>query len=251
MLYPTLSNYWNSFHQSRVVASYTNQIEQLDSSVYEAIRKEADAFNSVLFNKMTPFMLNESERAQYYSTLNVTGNNVMGSIEIPAIDVKLPIYHGTSETVLQVGIGHIEGTSLPIGGPSTHSVLSGHRGLPSALLFSNLDKVVLGDRFYLYVLNEKLTYEVDQILTVEPSDIDALSIEHDQDFCTLVTCTPYGINSHRLLVRGHRVIDNSDKPSRTVTSNARMIDPKYIFAILCCAPLSIWLIVSIFPFKKR
>lgn len=153
----------------------------------------------------TDFFPNDEEKQYYEQLLNVSGNGIMGYIEIPSIDVMLPIYHGTSEEVLQVAIGHIEGSSLPIGGESTHSVISGHRGLPSSRLFTDIDQLSEGDTFTLMVLDEVLTYEVDQIRIVEPEDISLLAIEEGQDLCTLVTCTPYGVNSHRLLVRGHRV----------------------------------------------
>jgi len=251
ILYPTLSNYWNSFHQSRVVASYTDRVEQLDLTAYENLRQEAEFYNQSLLAKANPFWMNETELNRYHSLLRIEENSVMGSIEIPVIDIKLPIYHGTSETVLQVGVGHVEGTSLPIGGPSTHSVLSGHSGLPSALLFTNLDRVSVGDRFVIHILNEKLSYEVDRITIVEPSEISELRIVPEQDLCTLVTCTPYGINTHRLLVRGHRVENEKVVENRTIQSNARIVDQKLVFAILCAVPLAFWLTGSAFRMKKR
>lgn len=166
--------------------------------------ESARAYNEELATCDYRWRLTDEQKADYEAQLDVTGEGVMGYVDIPKIDVELPIYHGTSEAVLTVGVGHIEGSSLPVGGVGTHAVISGHRGLPSATLFTDIDQLAEGDVFYLRVLDEVLAYEVDQILTVEPDDLSALAIEEDKDLCTLVTCTPYGINTHRLLVRGHR-----------------------------------------------
>lgn len=203
-LYPAVSDYWNSRHQSRVIADYEAGMGQLSQEDYTALLEAARAYNESLLTNANRFHPTEEETAYYNSLLQTRTTDIMASIQIPSIRVNLPIYHGTGEAVLQTGVGHIEGTSLPIGGASTHSVLSGHRGLPSAKLFSNLNKVEVGDFFYIHVLGEELVYQVDQIQVVEPQQIETLDIVQGEDFCTLVTCTPYGINSHRLLVRGIR-----------------------------------------------
>lgn len=202
LLYPTLSDWWNSLHQSRTIARYAEAVANLDNDSYEALWTAAKDYNKSLVQKFNRFVLSDAEREEYESLLNISGNGIIGYIEIPTIGCSLPIYHGTDSAVLQIAVGHIEGSSLPVGGESTHCVLSGHRGLPSAKLFTNLNKLTEGDTFMLRVLDETLTYEVDQILIVEPEQVKALDIEADKDYCTLVTCTPYGINSHRLLVRG-------------------------------------------------
>ena len=203
LLYPTVSDYWNSLHQSRAIASYAGQVAGLDDEVYEALWAEAEAYNETLPDKADRFNMSEEELEEYQTYLSVSGTNVIGYIEIDKIGCYLPIYHGTDESVLQVGVGHLEGSSLPVGGPGTHCVISGHRGLPSAKLFTDLDQMEVGDTFVLYVLDETLTYEVDQIRIVEPTEMSELAIVEGEDYCTLVTCTPYGINTHRLLVRGH------------------------------------------------
>lgn len=205
LLYPTVSDYWNSFHQTRAIATYAENVAALDNASYDAIWEAARQYNRNLCSRSNSFLLSEEQKAEYESLLDISGQGVMGYIEIPEIDVSLPIYHGTEDPVLQVAVGHLEWTSLPVGGESTHCVLSGHRGLPSAKLFTDLDKLREGDTFLLRVLDEILTYEVDQILIVEPQDTAALEIVEGQDYCTLVTCTPYGINTHRLLVCGSRI----------------------------------------------
>ena len=205
LLYPTVSDYWNSFHQTRAIATYAENVAALDNASYDAIWDAARQYNRNLCSRSNSFLLSEEQKAEYESLLDISGQGVMGYIEIPEIDVSLPIYHGTEDPVLQVAVGHLEWTSLPVGGESTHCVLSGHRGLPSAKLFTDLDKLREGDTFLLRVLDEILTYEVDQILIVEPQDTAALEIAEGEDYCTLVTCTPYGINTHRLLVCGSRI----------------------------------------------
>lgn len=199
MLYPAVSDWWNSFHQSRAIVDYTQDVENLNNVAYQRLLSAARDYNRTLLSRSDRFVLPESESKEYYDLLDISGTGIMGSIEIPAIDVFLPIYHGTDDAVLSVAIGHMEGSSLPVGGENTHCVLSGHRGLPSAKLFSNLDKLVVGDTFIIRTLDEILTYEVDQIRTVDPKEIDNLAIVPGEDLCTLVTCTPYGINTDRLL----------------------------------------------------
>ena len=244
LLYPTVSDYWNSFHQTRAIATYAENVAALDNASYDAIWDAARQYNRNLCSRSNSFLLSEEQKAEYESLLDISGQGVMGYIEIPEIDVSLPIYHGTDETVLQIAVGHIEGTSLPIGGAGSHCVISGHRGLPSAKLFTNLDKLTVGEPFVLCVLDETLTYEVDQILIVKPYEMEALEIESGKDYCTLVTCTPYGINSHRLLVRGHRVETIEEADSIRVTADALQIDPM-IVAPLVAVPMLLLLLIAL------
>lgn len=247
LLYPTVSDYWNSFHQTRAIAGYAEAVAELDDLSYEHYWADAQAYNAALSGSGSRYQLTEEEHARYESLLNVAGNGIMGYIEIPAIGVSLPVYHGVEDTVLQIAIGHIEGTSLPVGGPGTHCVVSGHRGLPSAKLFTDLDKLTEGDVFLLRVLDEVLTYEVDQIHIVEPHEVELLELQGGQDLCTLVTCTPYGINSHRLLVRGHRIENQESASAVRVTADAMQIEPLLV-APAVAAPmllaLLVWLLAS-------
>ena len=204
LLYPTVSNLWNRAHQSHAIATYTKQVEKLDDSQNKEMLKAARKYNKSLLKKSDHWKLSKKDKKRYESLLDVSGTGIMGYIEVPKIDCSLPIYHGTDEGALQIAIGHLEGSSLPVGGKSTHCVLSGHRGLPSARLFTDLDQMEEGDVFVLNVLGRKLAYEVDQIKVVLPDEMSDLEIVQGKDLCTLVTCTPYGINTHRLLVRGHR-----------------------------------------------
>ena len=205
LLYPTFSDWWNSFHQSRAVASYIGSVTDMNNEEYDVMLEEAREYNAQLARTRTEYTLTDEEMERYNAVLNVSGTGIMGYVDIPSIGVTLPIYHGTEEAVLQTAVGHIESTSLPVGGANTHCVISGHRGLPSARLFTDLDRLTTGDLFTLNVLDEVMTYEVDQILIVEPYDLSCLQIIPGKDLVTLVTCTPYGINTHRLLVRGHRI----------------------------------------------
>ena len=205
LLYPTVSNLWNQAHQSRAIATYTEQVEKLDDSSNKEMLKAARKYNKELLKKADHWKLSKKDKKKYESLLDVSGTGIMGYIEIPKIDCSLPVYHGTDEGALQIAIGHLEGSSLPVGGKSSHCVLSGHRGLPSARLFTDLDQMEEGDTFILNILGHKLAYEVDQIKVVLPEEMSDLEIQEGKDLCTLVTCTPYGINTHRLLVRGHRV----------------------------------------------
>lgn len=205
IMYPRLSDWWNSYHQSRAIIHYAEEVSDMDEAEKAGMWESAEEYNEKLTAKAPHWLLTKAEWADYESQLDVTGTGIMGYVEIPRIKCSLPIYHGTEDSVLSAGIGHIEGSSLPIGGENTHCILSGHRGLPSAKLLTDLDKMEEGDVFYLHVLEETLAYKVDKINTVEPDDLKELEIQEGQDLCTLVTCTPYGINSHRLLVRGHRI----------------------------------------------
>lgn len=243
LLYPELSNYWNQFHQSRAVASYNELVENLDNSEYEKFLEEAKAYNESLLDKKTLFdPLNDEESERYYNTLDVTGTGIMGYIDIPSINVTLPIYHGTDTEVLQIAVGHLEWSSLPVGGENTHCVLSGHRGLPSAKLFTSIDRLVEGDQFYLSILGDILAYEVDEIRIVLPEEMDSLQIIEGQDLCTLVTCTPYGVNTQRLLVRGHRV---EISELINVSAEATKINPLLV-ALFIALLIVIILIVVLF-----
>ncbi len=252
LLYPTIADYWNSLHQSRAVASYAEQVANLDTELYDRLLEAAREYNAKLSVKENRYRITEEDKAEYESLLNLSGNGVMGYIEIPAINCSLPIYHGVEDSVLQVAIGHVEWSSLPIGGKGTHAVVSGHRGLPSARLFTDLDKLAVGDTFVIRVLDETMTYEVDQILIVLPEEIDALRIDPEQDYCTLVTCTPYGINTHRMLVRGHRTENAEEAKIIRVTADAIQIDPILVAPAVAAPVLFILLLWLLFaPPRKR
>jgi len=247
LLYPTVSDYYNSFHQSRAIASYVEQMETMDEAIYQEEWDAAHAYNESLLTKANRYLLTDEERAEYTAVLDVTGTGIMGYIEIPKINCALPIYHGTNEAVLQIAIGHIEGTSVPGGGPATHMVLSGHRGLPSAKLFSELDKLELGDLFVIRSLDREFTYEVDQVLIVLPQELEALAIDPEQDYCTLVTCTPYGVNTHRLLVRGHRTENVEMERIIKVVNDAQQIEPTLVAVVLAIPMLLIlvvWMMIA-------
>lgn len=250
LLYPSVSDYWNSFRQSRAIASYVESVSHLDNQEYQALLEEARAYNASLVGDKTRFSPTEEELAEYLTLLGSTGAAV-GYVEIPAIKLTLPIYLGTSETVLQVGVGTMEGSSLPIGGESTHAVLTGHRGLPSATLFTDLDRLVQGDMFHIHILSETCTYEVDQILIVEPAEMDALEIVEGEDYCTLVTCTPYGVNSHRMLVRGHRIETPEDAVFVQVSPDALQMDPLFIAPFVAVPILLVLLLFLLFGGQKR
>lgn len=224
LLYPTFSNWWNTMHQNRAVADYDAIVADHSKEENEKIWSEAEEYNQKMFREGEGIhTLTQEEYAEYESLLDITGTGIMGYVEIPKINVKLPIYHGTDEAILQVAIGHIPSTSLPTGGANTHCVVSGHRGLPSARLFTDLDQMKEGDTFLVHVMDHTLTYEVDRIRTVLPDELDDLNIVEGADYFTLVTCTPYGVNSHRLLVRGHRIEDAEE--TIYVSADAYKIDP--------------------------
>lgn len=250
LLYPTVSNYWNARHASRAVANYTQEVQALDRDAYDRMLAEAAAYNRSLLTRENAFALTDAQQAQYDRLLDISGTGVMGYIEIPSINVSLPVCHGTSDSVLQIAVGHLSWTSLPVGGAGTHCVLSGHRGLPSAKLFTNLDRLVEGDTFVIRVLDESLTYEVDQILIVEPEDVTALQIEPGKDLCTLVTCTPYGINSHRLLVRGHRVETAQAEEAVRLVSDGIQIEPLLVAPVVALPMLLALLLVLLLSGNK-
>ena len=263
MLYPSIANYWNSFHQTRAIASYMEDVTAMDPADYEKLIADARAYNQDISEHGIKWILTDEEKVEYENQLNFMKTGIMGYIQIDKINVMLPLYHGVSESVLQTSIGHIEGTSLPVGcasfnprsgevedpNESNHIVLSGHRGLPSAKLFSNLDKLVEGDTFTITVLNETYTYEVDQIRIVLPEDLSNITLEKGKDYCTLVTCTPYGINTHRLLVRGHRVSNfNGDQ---NVVADALLIDRLYVAPFIGIPIITILLVVLIVVTGRR
>ncbi|MGN0629172.1 MAG: class C sortase [Oscillospiraceae bacterium] len=251
LLYPSLSDYWNSFHQTKAIASYSEEVANLDEMQYEKMWEAAKAYNQALAESDNSFLLTDEQKEDYEELLNISGSGIMGYIEIPSIDCSLPVYHGTDDAVLQIAVGHLDWTSLPVGGASTHCVISGHRGLPSAKLFTNLDKLSEGDIFMLRVLDEVLTYEVDQILIVEPQDISALRIVKGEDYCTLVTCTPYGINTHRLLVRGHRIENIEAVKTVRITADAVQIEPLLVAPVVAIPILLILLIGLLIPRNKN
>ena len=251
LLYPTVSDYWNTLHASAAVTSYAQQVSSLDEERYSKMLSAARAYNQSLSGRDNPYVLPAEQKAQYESLLNLDGTGIMGYIEIPNIDLSLPIYHGTDEAVLQVAVGHLDWTSLPVGGESTHCVLSGHRGLPSAKLFTNLDKLVVGDTFVIRILDEVLTYEVTKILIVEPTETKELTIREGEDLCTLVTCTPYGINTHRLLVCGRRTDNAPEVKTIRVVSDAMQVEPLLVAPVVAAPILLILVILLLSGSGKR
>lgn len=252
LLYPTVSNWWNNLHTTQAIANYDAIMANMPDEDYTHLFNAAMAYNEALRQIDFPLMYHD-EVEGYKELLDITGNGIMGYISVPKIEVQLPIYHGTSEGVLQIAVGHVEGTSLPTGGDSTHTVLSAHRGLPSARLFTDLDKMEIGDTFVLNVIDRTLTYQVDQILIVEPHDVEALYVIEGEDHCTLITCTPYGINSHRLLVRGTRVENAKEVKVIRVTADASIIEP-ILVAPFVAAPILLVLFIGLMipkPQKRR
>lgn len=228
MAYPTVSDLWNERHASRSIASYIEQVDNTSQAMKEELLREADDYNRTL-DMGVHFKLDEEAYAHYESVLDITGTGIMGYVQIPSIHVNLPVYHGTDEAVLQIAAGHIAGSSLPTGGAGTHAVISGHRGLPSARLFTDLDRLVEGDIFMVTVLDRVCTYQIDQIHVVFPEEIADLAIEEGKDYMTLVTCTPYGINTHRMLIRGHRIGTPESGGSVVVTAEAVRVAPVIVF----------------------
>ena len=250
MLYPTISDYVNQLHQTRAVANYAADVDKLSDADYTAYFEAADAFNAQI--AADPDALYFPDRfPSYESTLDVTGTGIMGYITIEKIGVELPIYHGTSDAVLQVAAGHLEGTSLPVGGASTHAVISAHRGLPSAKLFTNLDQLEVGDTFTITVLDRTFTYEVDNISIILPTETDSLKVSEGKDYITLMTCTPYGINTHRLLVRGRRITTPDKLKHIRVTSDAIKIEPILTAPIMALPLLLVLLFWLLFAPSKR
>ncbi len=267
MAYPAFSEYWNSLHQSRAIMGYAQRVAELTNEEYETIWSSALDYNERLLKLPNRWMVEHDEelKADYETQLNADGTGNMGFISIPKINVNLPLYHGTSDSVLQTSIGHIAGTSLPAGSPHTdeadylipdfasHCVLSGHRGLPSARLFSDLDTMEIGDVFYMTILDQTLTYEVDKITVILPEDTEELEIVPGKDLCTLMTCTPYGINTHRLLVRGTRIENEKKKLNVRITADGLRIDPLYVapfLAIPVLIMMVLWVLVMTSGHRK-
>jgi len=250
LFYPMVSDYLNTITQMRAIRTYQEKASNLsDDEIEEKINKAIE-YNNLLYALDNPFSDYE-QLEDYYEILDISGTGVMGIVNIPAIDVELPVYHGTNSEVLNVAIGHLEGSSLPVGGSNTHTVLSAHRGLPSAKLFSDLDDLREGDRFTITVINRTVTYEVDQISIVEPDDTSKLQIENNGDYATLLTCTPYGINTHRLLVRGHRVENREEASKTNITADAVVIDKISVIPFIAIPLFIILIIYWIWSDKKR
>lgn len=250
LLYPSLSSYWNSKTQSEAIVDYESMLSQYKPEDYAAIFDEADAYNKALSELDDP-MAEYNRLPDYHKILNVGGTGMMGYITIPKISQELPVYHGTSDGVLSVAVGHLEGTSLPVGGENTHSVVSAHRGLPTAVLFTHLDRMEIGDTFYFTILDRTITYEVDQIRIVEPNDTSLIRIAQGKNYCTLLTCTPYGINTQRLLVRGHQV-DETQTRSIYIANEAYRVEPLITMPFVALPIIFILLIYVMFaPVKKE
>ena len=245
LLYPTISDFWNEKRQSQAIINYDELIVDIDPEDYSAIFDKADNYNKKIRNMQFPFLNHKNIEDEYYNTLDVNGDGMMGYITIEKIKVQLPVYHGTSDKVLNSAVGHVEGSSLPIGGKSTHAVLSAHRGLPSAKLFTNLDKMEIGDIFTIRILDRTVTYQVDQILIVLPHETEHLNIVSGEDYCTLVTCTPYGINTHRMLVRGTRIENIEPDRVINVITEAYQIDPLLVTPAVAAPMLGLLLILLI------
>lgn len=243
--YPDIADWWNQFHQSHAVASYSEAVANLDEEKYRQMLADAEAYNERLLETGILWNMTPEQKEEYDALLDASGLGVMAYLDIPKINVTLPIYHGTEDTVLQIAIGHLSGTSLPVGGIGTHCSVSGHRGLASAKLFTDLGQLLAGDRFTVTVLDRRLTYEVDQIRVVLPTELDDVRIDPAQDFFTLITCTPYGVNSHRLLVRGRRV--ENDPDAVVVLAEAVQIQPRvvaFVLAIPLLLVLFVWMMLS-------
>jgi len=249
LLYPTVSSYINYQNQSRAVARYLDEVVNMSSEDVQAALQSAHEYNERLQHKTNRFQFSEQDMQDYEQQLN-NGHGVMGILVIDKIEVKLPIYHGSEEGVLQIGLGHMKGSSLPVGGEGTHAVITGHRGLPSSTLLTNLNKLTWEDTFVLYVMGETLTYQVDHVITVEPHETEALAIDPDMDYCTLVTCTPYGVNSHRLLVRGRRV-ENALNPSwDDIYADARRLDRILVILVFIVPTLPVAVILTLIKYRK-
>ena len=261
LLYPTVSDYLGRIHSSKAITSYNDEVKGIDKATKNKMLKEAQEYNQSLVNTKLydPFSTTGKPSEEYMNLLNVSSDGMMAYLQIPKIDVKLPIYHSTNNGVLQKGVGHMEGSSLPIGGTSTHAVLSGHRGLPNSKLFTDLDKMKVGDIFYISVLGDTLAYEVDQILPMVDKDDhqtlqNALSITEGQDYVSLFTCTPYGVNSHRLIVRGHRVEYNGEEDVKQSVGDRMLESIKNYYMLILVLGLSITILVIIimrYVFNKK
>ena len=255
LLYPMISDAWNKHRDNLLISKYSSSVSSEDNSEkIDSMWKAAEEYNEQIKQESVPdaFSVRDGETdSTYESLLNLNGDGMMGYVEIPVIDVQIPIYHYTTDESLEKGAGHLFGSSLPVGGESTHAILSAHRGLPSAKLFTDLNLVEKGDVFYLHILGKTLAYEVDQILIVEPQEVGALQIVEGQDYCTLVTCTPYGINTHRLLVRGHRIDNVEEAKTVRVTADAVQIEPLLVAPIVAIPILLLLLILLLLPKRPK
>ena len=249
LLYPAFSDFWNSKTQSRAITDYESVLDNLDENEYSAIFERAHAYNKALYETNYPLM-DYKNVPGYYDTLRITDNDMIGYLKIDRIGVELPIYHGTSDDVLNRGVGHLEGSSLPIGGENTHSIMSAHRGLPSSKLFTDLDRMEIGDTFQIIILDQVLTYQVDFIKVIEPTDVSDLQIIEGGDYCTLFTCTPYGINTHRLLVRGVRIETIKEKPLIYVSNEAFRIEPLLVTPAVAAPMLFVLLIHLLVKYRE-
>lgn len=250
MMYPLLANYWNQRTQSQFIMDYQAMLDSLTEEDYSTYFDAADQYNCELQALAMPLM-QADELSGYHEILNMAQNGIMGYISIEKIGVELPVYHGTSSSVLNTAVGHLEGSSLPVGGIGTHCVMSAHRGLPSAKLFTDLDKLAVGDTFTITVLNRMLTYEVEQILIVKPDEIESLAIQPEKDLCSLITCTPYGVNTHRLIVQAHRIETEQAKPMLYVANDAYRIDPIIVTPLVAMPMLFVLLIVLMVKYRKK
>ena len=249
LLYPAFSDFWNSKTQSRAITDYESVLDNLDENEYRAIFERAHAYNKALYETNYPLM-DYKNVPGYYDTLRITDNDMIGYLKIDRIGVELPIYHGTSDDVLNRGVGHLEGSSLPIGGENTHSIMSAHRGLPSSKLFTDVDRMEIGDTFQIIILDQVLTYQVDFIKVIEPTDVSDLQIIEGGDYCTLFTCTPYGINTHRLLVRGVRIETIKEKPIIYVSNEAFRIEPLLVTPAVAAPMLFVLLIHLLVKYRE-
>mgnify|MGYP002734587176 FL=1 len=251
LLYPSISSYWNSKTQSKAIVNYEAMLAAYKPEDYTKVFEEAENYNRMLAELAVPLRDYKQLEKEYWNALDISGNGMMGYITVPKINQELPIYHGTSEAVLSTSAGHFEGTSLPIGGKNTHAVVSAHRGLPTAVLFTHLDRMEVGDTFYFTILDRTITYEVDQIRIIEPNDVSLIQIEEGKEYCTLLTCTPYGINTQRLLVRGHQ-IDEMQNRNIYIVNEAYRVDPLIVMPLVALPIIFVLLIyVMIVPVKKE
>ena len=251
LLYPSVSSYWNSKTQSEAIVDYEAMLAMYQPEDYSAIFEAADQYNLALAALESPVRDYRQVESTYWKTLDISGTGMMGYLTVPKISQELPVYHGTSDAVLGVAVGHFQGTSLPVGGESTHSVVSAHRGLPTAVLFTHLDRMEVGDTFYFTILDRTITYEVDQIRIVKPSDTSLIQIEEGADYCTLLTCTPYGINTERLLVRGHQ-IDATQKRNIYIANEAYRVDTLVVMPIVALPIVALLMIYGMFaPVNKE
>ncbi len=250
MLYPAVSDYLNSLDQKETIDTYKKTAEEIPREDYENLLNEAREYNAELAETGMPSALSDSQMERYLKVLDVTGTGIMGYIDIPKVGISLPIYHTAEDQILQSGVGHIEWSSLPVGGENTHTLLSGHRGLPSARLFTDIDDLQIGDTFTITILNEKLAYKVDDINTVLPEELSSLKIEDGKDYCTLVTCTPYGINTHRLLVRGVRVPLSEVEILKNDESKAARVNPLIITAV-AVIPIVVLAVILVVVKKRK